>query len=109
MNRLDLTYPENSRSPSYKTAYRLEAFCFHVFCSALFRFNGYEVMSGSAGDLFQAQVSTYVPLLVVAASLVALRIFVKVKIVRNFGPEDYACLFALVRSITQKGCAAETC
>ena len=58
-------------------------------------------MSGSTGHLFQAQISIYVPLLVVAGLLAALRIFVKIKIVRNFGPEDYACLFALVGSVGQ--------
>ena len=53
-------------------------------------------MSGGTGYLFREQVSAYVPLVSVAGLLVALRVFVKIKIVRNLGPEDYACLFALV-------------
>lgn len=58
-------------------------------------------MSGSTGYLFQQQVSVYVPLVTTAGLLVALRVFVKLKIVRNLGPEDYACLFALVSALSQ--------
>ena len=41
--------------------------------------------------------ASYISLFLVAALLVALRIYVKIRIVRNWGPEDYACIFALVR------------
>ena len=66
-------------------------------------------MSGSTGYLFQAQLSSYVPLVSAAGLLVALRVFVKVKIVRNLGPEDYACLFALVGAASQHICACSKC
>ena len=45
---------------------------------------------------FLYHVSSYSTLVVVATVLVALRIFVKLKIVRSIGPEDFALVFSLV-------------
>ena len=50
------------------------------------------------GEYFRSEVLYYIPLVSVAGLLVALRVFVKLKYARNFGPEDVMCFFALVSS-----------
>ena len=41
-------------------------------------------------------VGPYITLIALAFVFVALRVTVKIKKVRSLGPEDYACIFALV-------------
>ena len=50
------------------------------------------------GEYFAPHLLAYIPLIVVATAIVALRVFVKLRYVRNIGPEDYAVLFALVHN-----------
>ena len=47
-------------------------------------------------DDFLRHVSSHATLVATAIVLVALRIYVKTRIVRNIGPEDFALIFALV-------------
>ena len=47
-------------------------------------------------DDFLRHVSSHATLVATAIVLVALRIYVKIRIVRNIGPEDFALIFALV-------------
>ena len=46
---------------------------------------------------FGHALASYVVLVTIAIILVALRTFVKIKIVRNLGADDFTLMFALVR------------
>ncbi len=52
-------------------------------------------MSGNVEDVVQI-IGSYITLIVFAFVLVVFRVYVKLRVVRNFGPEDYVCIFALV-------------
>ena len=54
------------------------------------------IIRNDSGYIFRINISAYTTLITFAASLVFLRLFVKIRIVRNIGADDYAILFALV-------------